>query len=377
MVEENEKLKENTAKYLPSKVSESDFEDKKLFFTIETQSLLDMRVQNLAISLDKINLFLKKHLKAEQVGKQVKRVDSNRLDSNKNSENGIFKFIGRASDEEESPEKNTMDTKPFSLINEKEDRELYWSKSPDSLRSILENLCVAAATKASIDTDKGLLMDLTEFLKTPMDELRTELSKRLHHDNKIEGQFLTRILPSTIAQRHLYRRALIYVAWRLGDLQLADFHPAIRHLITMHCFALLLFRHRHFWAADEAVDIRECDLTVFSKYLEQDKLNIEDESKVVNRQVKKYSGNYLWGQLVYWMKQTIQKPDASLSAGRRGTLNLPDIMTSFGSKLKTSLPQKNRKVEIEMDQEESEKPEKKIQSYPSYPHGVISLLPSQ
>lgn len=356
---------------------QSEYEDKKLFFTIETKSLLDMRVQNLAISLDKINLFLKKHLKAEHSSKSVKKSDGNKSESNKKPENGIFKFIGRPSDEEDSLERITLDTKPFSLITDKEDCDIYWSKIPESLRSILENLCVAARTKASLDTDKALLNDLTEFLKTPLENLHTELSKRLHHDNKMDGIYLSRVLPGRMADRHLYRRSLLYVAWRLADLKMADFHPAIRHLVAMHSFAMLLFRHRHFWAADEAVDIRECDLTVFSKYLEQDKLNIDDETKVVNRQFKKYSGNYLWGQLVYWMKQTIQKPDASLSAGRRGTLNLPDIMSSFGSKLKTNLPVKNKKEEIDFEQEDSEKREKKVQAYPSYPHGVNYSLHSR
>lgn len=43
---------------------------------------------------------------------------------------------------------------------------------------------------------------------------------------------------------------------------------------------------------------------------------------------KSYDVQHVWGQLIGWFKQTVNKPNASLSADRRGTLSLPDI-TSF------------------------------------------------
>jgi hypothetical protein len=40
---------------------------------------------------------------------------------------------------------------------------------------------------------------------------------------------------------------------------------------------------------------------------------------------KEYDSQYVWGQLVGWFKQTVGKPNASLSADRRGTLSIPDL----------------------------------------------------
>ncbi len=45
---------------------------------------------------------------------------------------------------------------------------------------------------------------------------------------------------------------------------------------------------------------------------------------------KQYRPLYLWGQLNGWFKQTVNDPTASLSAERRGTLSLPDIESCFG-----------------------------------------------
>ena len=44
---------------------------------------------------------------------------------------------------------------------------------------------------------------------------------------------------------------------------------------------------------------------------------------------KEYENNYIWGQLVGWYKQTVDKPNASLSAERKGVLCYPDIESFF------------------------------------------------
>ena len=45
---------------------------------------------------------------------------------------------------------------------------------------------------------------------------------------------------------------------------------------------------------------------------------------------KKYSQQYIWGQLNGWFKQTVYDPAATLSAERRGTLSLPDVESAYG-----------------------------------------------
>jgi Protein SET DOMAIN GROUP 2 C-terminal len=44
---------------------------------------------------------------------------------------------------------------------------------------------------------------------------------------------------------------------------------------------------------------------------------------------KKYGPWFMWGQLNCWFKQTIYDPTATLSAGRRGTISLPDIESCY------------------------------------------------
>jgi hypothetical protein len=75
------------------------------------------------------------------------------------------------------------------------------------------------------------------------------------------------------------------------------------------------------------------------------------------------------------MKQTIERPDASLSAGRRGTLNMPDLSKSFLGPLRTELGKQKQKIEAE-EMEGDEKEKRKIYDYPAFPHGVVLKLNS-
>ena len=44
---------------------------------------------------------------------------------------------------------------------------------------------------------------------------------------------------------------------------------------------------------------------------------------------KKYAQQYVWGQLNFWERHTIESPDSSLSAERRGTICLPNISCCY------------------------------------------------
>lgn len=50
--------------------------------------------------------------------------------------------------------------------------------------------------------------------------------------------------------------------------------------------------------------------------------------KSSEKEKKRYSSQFVWGQLAFWYKQTIVNPEASLSQDRRGTLSYPLIKTS-------------------------------------------------
>lgn len=83
---------------------------------------------------------------------------------------------------------------------------------------------------------------------------------------------------------------------------------------------------------------------------------------------RSYSSSYLWGQLVSWQRQTIDKPEASLSAvstsfriffldilkvsnlnqGRRGCLNYPDLLKSFSMRRNSK---KSKKKDLDFEEE--------------------------
>ena len=44
---------------------------------------------------------------------------------------------------------------------------------------------------------------------------------------------------------------------------------------------------------------------------------------------KEYENNYIWGQLVGWYKQTVDKPNVTLSTEKKGALCYPDIESFF------------------------------------------------
>ena len=59
----------------------------------------------------------------------------------------------------------------------------------------------------------------------------------------------------------------------------------------------------------------------------KDVLEVEDQEMAVYKGYKEYDASFIWGQLVGWFKQTVDKPNASLSAERRGVLCVPDLDT--------------------------------------------------
>ena len=74
------------------------------------------------------------------------------------------------------------------------------------------------------------------------------------------------------------------------------------------------------------VSIRKCDVNMESAArTKATELGVKDQSKALYKGTKEYDPSYIWGQLVGWYKQTVDKPNASLSADRRGTISMPDI----------------------------------------------------
>lgn len=290
--EEYRQIKANLEAQLPLKFTGEVLADKELFYNIESQNMLDMRIQNLAISLDKVNIFLSKSsnpeirnsnsrcLKKEGNNKKTRKVKIGPTD---------FKLSFTTSDEasNKSEDKEAFDSSaPFALINIKEDEEMYWSKEKDSFRSILTRFVALASSKSTEKKEKETLSDLSSFLKLRPDQLRSELCRGLEKNFGLVPSKTDELLPVSTPLKEVWRKALVYLSFRLREVKLKEFHPAIPDLLYLLAFTTFIFRSQTFNAFDQMIDIRECDLTMFEKYLQNSALRIEDESKVIHTQTK-------------------------------------------------------------------------------------------
>eukprot|EP00483_Globobulimina_turgida_P003373 UN03379 len=52
---------------------------------------------------------------------------------------------------------------------------------------------------------------------------------------------------------------------------------------------------------------------------------------------KPYGPLYIWGQMSFWWKQTVEKPDTSLSHYRRGCIYLPFLDCCFSKKMNKAI----------------------------------------
>ena len=71
------------------------------------------------------------------------------------------------------------------------------------------------------------------------------------------------------------------------------------------------------------VQVRLCDVTGEKRI--QGELTADDQAKSCYKGTKEYDSTFILGQLAGWFKQTVDKPNASLSAEKRGTLTYPDL----------------------------------------------------
>lgn len=71
------------------------------------------------------------------------------------------------------------------------------------------------------------------------------------------------------------------------------------------------------------VQVRACDVTGEKKVVGE--ITAEEQARPIYTGVKEYESSFVWGQLAGWFKQTVDKPNASLSSERRGTLSYPDL----------------------------------------------------
>lgn len=99
--------------------------------------------------------------------------------------------------------------------------------------------------------------------------------------------------------------------------------PAFCDILMMYAYTETYFtqNEKYHRCKSDTVIVRRCDVKA-GENAQMDKFN--QGTQIYSGQ-KEYDSQYIWGQLVGWFKQTVDKPNASLSADRRGTLSIPDV----------------------------------------------------
>jgi len=90
---------------------------------------------------------------------------------------------------------------------------------------------------------------------------------------------------------------------------------------------LNFYAHTEYWFSSEPFEL------ITSPPLAEEHLGPRHYAvlKRHNKLSKVYQQQYVWGQCMYWMRQTIESPNSSLSAERRGTICLPDITSCYAT----------------------------------------------
>ena len=110
------------------------------------------------------------------------------------------------------------------------------------------------------------------------------------------------------------------------------FYTALSEIIYLNCKTIFHFTPNSIISNQfegENVIIRKRD--VDSSCIDEKYINCSYDT-IIAEGKKEYENNYIWGQLVGWFKQTVDKPNASLSAERRGSLSYPELDSFFSKK---------------------------------------------
>jgi hypothetical protein len=126
------------------------------------------------------------------------------------------------------------------------------------------------------------------------------------------------------------RRAFLETSDRIRKITQGHLHyEGMADILYLYAFTFSYFTSYDYTSvSSDVILVRKCDVVHPKIYFENDKCNFE-ESDVIGKDTKSYSSSYIWGQLCVWWKQTVEKPEASLSQDRRGTLSYPNIDVSY------------------------------------------------
>lgn len=397
IIEERDGLLGKMPEILESFPHPEDKKMKEFELKLEINSLYEMRVSNLAISIDKSKNFLKESSEKENAPRDTAGIFGGRNKGGKSGMtvgDGYFsldttspKLSKDASSDPDDPrnllkggpsESNGGSGKgvnggtigqckftlpkvsrniekvpdwnapPIYLIDSNKIVDWLWRSKETSLRLTLLKILKStlALSKDQFPDNLPHLKRLISICETlnlyeAVEKIRQEIfignSEQVPPTSHTEDQAQA-LLGISQTHDHLSPAERVWVKCRqiyavlsvlIKDVQGNFMHPGLSDILHFWSLTTFLVSSQNYPSVIHNIRIRECDLTNFQKYLYCNQIDIQDEGREIYKKDKKYGCNYLWGQMVYWTKQTIDKPDASLSAGRRGTLTYPEIISSF------------------------------------------------
>ena len=244
---------------------------------IQVNGIVDQRIQSLAITLDKI-----KH---------------------------ILSLIGAPYNTEP----------PLKFLSEKEKYEYHWKPMKDSLRENFQKIFEKTNTK-------------NVFLLEKYKKIYEYLRPNIFYAGELNYKNLNIELKDSLLK---ISKLLYEISSFEKETKLIDY-KALADIIFLYAQTKVLFTtnkniNGSFYGENILILKRDVDNScVPNEYINSPLDTVIHEGK------KEYENNYIWGQLVGWYKQTVDKPNASLSAERKGSLCYPDIESFFHNEYSNS-----------------------------------------
>ena len=150
---------------------------------------------------------------------------------------------------------------------------------------------------------------------------------------QIRGELKDNLKPEDTVEEYIYdeinekiRDKFLRISNLIGFLNSTNVHvQSLSDILFMYSFTKSYFTPciSYEKVISAKVDVRLCDVN--EENIQEKELKAEDQEQTFYHGTKEYDSSFIWGQLAGWFKQTVDKPNASLSAERRGALSYPDI----------------------------------------------------
>lgn len=215
---------------------------------------------------------------------------------------------------------NLLDNKecPIVYCLESDVLDFLYSRKSFSLRSMLLQNISKLVGKASANANK-LIFNIIEILNLDIDA-NNSISEQIN----IAKENLLKI------SKHLFKLSFDSSTHKLGA-----FEP-LAIIIYFHCKVKHYFKQNpNYNNPKESINISilKRDICLSNKINQVTNFTDEELNKIVCQGTKAYDKQFIWGQLLGWYKQTVNKPDPSSSNDKKGTIVYPDIDSFFLSNI--------------------------------------------